>query len=166
MTVGFFPKSSDAVISDCGRYRYTLSRWWDTSKPSLIFCMLNPSTADATQDDPTIRRCISFAKREDRGGIAIINLFAFRATDPDELRMQDDPFGPDNEQWIRHVIDGATANQEPIVCAWGRNAPQSAKGRTLLLQSHVELLCLGTTASGEPRHPLYIPSTQPLEHWR
>ena len=77
-----------AVVSDDGLYRYILTRTWDRSLPALVFCMLNPSTADATVDDPTIRKCIGFAQRLGYGGIIVVNLFAYRATKPRELYAQ------------------------------------------------------------------------------
>lgn len=156
-----------AVISDCGRYRYTLSRVWDESKYCLPFCMLNPSTADAEQDDPTIRRCIGFAKREGYGGIHVVNLFAFRATKPRELDTVSDPVGPDNEIYLSRAVYAAASYNIPIVCAWGSRLPLnvSRTGYWMIAQGGARFVCLGKTLAGYPRHPLYVRADQPLESW-
>lgn len=151
-----------AVISECGRYRYALHRKWDESLPTLAWCMLNPSTADASIDDPTIRRCITFAKREGCGSIAVINLFAWRATDPDQLPIvAAAKAGPLNESVVEVNVRGRR-----VVVAWGAHdaaEPSAVHPMLALLQQHAdEVLCLGTTKSGAPRHPLYVRSDAPL----
>lgn len=158
-----------AIISNCGRYRYALSRQWDATLPVLTFVMCNPSTADASQDDPTIRRCIGFAKRDGLyGGIDIYNLFALRATDPNELFGAVDRVGPDNERYLDGILraqsEGITSSK--IICAWGahkavKNAGMFWRGRAKALC--VPLHCLGKTKDGYPKHPLYIRSDQPFE---
>lgn len=155
----------DAIISPCGKYRYSLVRQWDKSKPHLPFVMLNPSTADATEDDPTIRRCVSFAKREGAGGIVVVNLYALRSTDPKRLREVEDPVGPFNS---RVIYDAATTAAEagmPIICAWGVNDITQAAGGALAeaRAAGASIMCLGKTKHGHPRHPLYLKSDQPLE---
>lgn len=152
-----------AVISDCGRYRYSLSRVWDESKYCLPFCMLNPSTADAEQNDPTIRRCIGFAKREGYGAIHVVNCFAFRATDPKALKLSGYPYGPENYMHIDNVLAAACLYGVPIVCAWGNH--YSGKTGKRLRESGVDLVCLGKTKSGYPKHPLYLRADTPLEQW-
>lgn len=152
----------DAVISPDGVYRYRLSRAWDTRRLPLAWIMLNPSTADAKVDDPTIRRCMSFAMREGAGGIEILNLYALRTTNPDELRRSSDPIGPDNDEWIRQVLH----SHSRVVCAWG--AFQRAWDRAAAvmdLVKGIDFLCLGRTAAGHPRHPLYVKGDQPLIKW-
>lgn len=151
-----------ADISPCGKYRYTLTRTWDDTLPVLVFCMLNPSTADANQDDPTIRRCIGFARREGCGGIAVVNLFAWRATDPDALPVVDaDKSGPENTEHIASMSAGRR-----VVVAWG--AHHSAHPHIVLpfiarlRESAASVHCLGTTKSGAPRHPLYVRGDAPL----
>src|SRR5215510_5582686 len=94
----------DAVLSDCGRYRYMLRRTWDHSKPRVLFVMLNPSTADAEIDDATIRSCIRLAKGAGYGSFEVVNLYALRATDPAELQRADDPVGPKNNDIIEAAI--------------------------------------------------------------
>ena len=154
----------DAVISACGSYRYQLTRVWET-KAVLPFVMLNPSTADAELDDPTIRRCIGFARREGAGGIMVVNLYGLRATNPAELRKVKDPFGPENRANIQFAGAMAAANQMPIVCAWGTGGWVKSADRDamhLLKHTGAKLVCLGTTKAGHPKHPLYIAANQPL----
>lgn len=153
-----------AHISDCGLYRYQLIRQWGPP-PLLPFVMLNPSTADAMVDDPTIRRCIGFAKREGAGGIIVVNLYGLRATDPAELKKTKDPFGPDNRPNIQTVGLMAVATNMPVICAWGTNGWLKSANRDtihLLQNTGARLTCLGKTKAGDPKHPLYIRSDQPL----
>lgn len=149
---------SDAVISPDGRYRYRLSRIWDSHKMPLVWIMLNPSTADALKDDPTIRRCISFAKREGAGGIEVLNLFAYRTSKPEDLKKVDDPVGPDNDLWISEVL----FPHNRCVCAWGAYPAWDRIAEVFGLCLGIQFLCLGRTAAGHPKHPLYISSDQPL----
>ncbi|MGH3977119.1 MAG: DUF1643 domain-containing protein, partial [Pseudonocardiaceae bacterium] len=114
--------TSDAVLSGCGRYRYQLTRTWDPGQQRATFIMLNPSTADAADDDPTIRRCTSYARSWGLGGLMVVNLYAYRATDPADLWKVDDPVGPDNDDHLRAVLAAATDVGAPVVAAWGANA--------------------------------------------
>lgn len=153
-----------AHISDCGQYRYKLSRFWGPEH-ALPFVMLNPSTADDFVDDPTIRRCMGFARREGAGGIIVVNLYGLRATEPAELRKVKDPFGPDNRANIHALGKWAFLAGMPIVCAWGTHGWFKSANRDtihLLKSTGASLVCLGTTKSGEPKHPLYIRGDQPL----
>lgn len=161
---------SAAHLSDCGSYRYWLSRVWDDSKPSVCFVMLNPSTADASQDDPTIRRCLGFAKLWGGGALHVVNLFALRATNPGDLRRHPDPVGPFNDAAILTITAsvpgvGGSAERLAVVAAWGahggyrgRDGAVLAKLRDKGIRTH----CLGRTAAGQPRHPLYVRADQPL----
>lgn len=169
---GLFPLSEvaaplgGATISDCGTYRYTLDRVWDTTLPLALFVMLNPSTADAREDDPTIRRCRTFAAREGCGSLTVVNLFALRATDPAELRKHPDPVGPDNARWL-----AASLGRKPAVtiAAWGAHpfAASRADDVARYITEHgVRLHCLGTSKAGHPRHPLYLPTKAPLSIYR
>lgn len=154
-----------ATISTCGVYRYTLDRIWSASLPTALFIMLNPSTADASEDDPTIRRCISFAKRMDCGGLTVVNLFALRSTDPDALTSHPDPVGPDNDT---HTALALGKRLGCVIAAWGAHpfARTRAEAVTGLLAAHGwQLNCLGTTKAGDPRHPLYVRGDQPLQPW-
>lgn len=162
------PISATAVFSPARTHRYLLTRGWGRAR-RMVLLMLNPSTADATTDDPTIARVTRFAIREGCGGLAVLNLFALRATDPDELARSADPVGPDNDD----MIDALTADPgQPVVLAWGAIAYRSAHrprtdAVTARLQARgVPLRCLGRTRAGHPRHPLYLPATAPLTPWQ
>ena len=150
----------DAVFSDCGRYRYLLTRRWGDG-PAATFVMLNPSTADAATDDPTIRRCIGFAKSWDCGSLNVVNLFAFRATDPRELLAATDPVGPRNDAFLHGYLPGAVA-------AWGAHKMAAARARGVVraFSRSSPLWCLGVTKDGHPRHPLYVRADAPLTPWR
>lgn len=158
-----------AVLSPCGTYRYALLRplqrrlepLVDEEGATVLFVMLNPSTPDDVEDDPTIRRCLRFARREGFARLAVANLYALRATDPGQLAVHPDPVGPENDFWIRDLASAA----ETIVCAWGAkwaHAERVDHVRELLTATGRPLCCLGLTSAGCPRHPLYLPSTQPL----
>lgn len=152
-----------AVISDCGRYRYVLTRTWDAWLPVLVFSMLNPSTADASEDDRTIRRCIGFARREGCGGIAVVNLFAWRSTNPDKLPILDaEKTGPENTEHVIRTVKGRR-----VVVAYGVHFsahPFVVLPFLELLREHAAgIYCLGTTKNGSPKHPLYLPGDTPLQ---
>lgn len=161
----FGPAGSNAVISECGTYRYELSRtWdWDSGLPVVGWIMLNPSTADAEVDDPTIRRCVGFARKWGYGGIVVRNLFALRATDPNELRRHADPAGPENAAYLAQVVRDAFT-----VCAWGSHPLARTSGFRLVTQLsalNVDIRCLGVTKDGYPRHPLYVKAdAQPIPY--
>ena len=148
----------DATISECGKFRYWLSRIWNADLPPLLFVMLNPSTADALVDDATIRRCVNFAKAEGcYGGIDVVNLFAFRATDPADLRRAGYPVGPDNDQYIEQAARRAGA----VCVAWGVMTAGDERVQQvmpLLRRAGHEPQCLHITKSGYPGHPLYLAS--------
>ncbi|PIN87221.1 hypothetical protein COV19_00790 [Candidatus Woesearchaeota archaeon CG10_big_fil_rev_8_21_14_0_10_44_13] len=145
----------DAFISKCGKYRYWLYRRWDKNKGCCSFIMLNPSTADASKDDPTIRRCIGYAKRLGYGSMYILNLFALRATDKKELKTADDPVGACNDRYMRKMLK----NAKVIIAAWGsygRYMGRSEKVLNMLRERRHEVYCLKMGKSGEPCHPLYL----------
>lgn len=154
-----------ARISDCGQYRYWLTRLW-AEDDSLLFVMLNPSTADASVDDPTIRRCMGFARREEFGGVSVVNLYAYRATNPKALLSVDDAVGPENDSYLRMILMEQTRRGHPVVAAWGANADADRAAEVLNLVPGVNWRCLGTTKSGAPRHPLYVHGEQPLMRYR
>lgn len=157
---------TDAVISADGHYRYRLRRWWTEAPRFVRFIMLNPSIADATTDDPTIRRCVAFAQAWNYGGILVHNLYALRSTDPRVLGRHPDPWGPQNDL---HLTGGADPQDavDLTVCAWGAN-PMVELRRTTVAATRacevVDLLRLngtvphhiGLTKAGHPRHPLYV----------
>lgn len=146
-----------AIIDNTGKYRYLLSRTWDEDLPPAVFIMLNPSTADAEADDPTIKRCINFAKAWDCGGIKVVNVFAYRATNPKELFKAQNPIGIENERHIRESI----INPGLIVLAWGSSCTKLKSGyekvKEILKDS--KTCCLGITKDGFPKHPLYLSNT-------
>ena len=145
---------TDAKLSDCRHYRYALWRTWDDSMPYAMFIGLNPSTADETEDDPTIRRCINFSKDWGFGGLCMANLFAFRTKDPTEMMLSKDPIGPENNIWLKELSDDAGV----IVAAWGNDG--SYLGRSKEIRSMIpNLNCLKMNKSGEPAHPLYLPGS-------
>ena len=153
---------NDAVISDCGKYRYLLRRTWEHAKPRLLYVMLNPSTADARQDDATIRSCVRLASGLGYGSIEVVNVFAWRATKPDELLTASDPCGPMNE----YTVQAAIARCDVVVCAWGAWPPADQASIYLRNAIHARrpaAYCFGKTKAGAPKHPLYIKSGTPLE---
>jgi hypothetical protein len=148
-----------ATISDCRTYRYLLGRRWDAG-PIVGWVMLNPSTADGQVDDPTIRRVIGFSKAFGARACVVGNLYALRATNPDELRKHPDPIGPDND----HYLDELFADPPfGVVAAWGARPEADAQAVASMLGR--DLMCLGTTKDGHPRHPLYVPAHQRFEHY-
>lgn len=151
-----------AVISECGKYRYSLIRVWDESKPCVLFIMLNPSTADAENDDPTIRRCIGFAESWGYGGLYVVNLFALRATNPQELLSAPFVVGVDNERWFRRLSYLAHL----VICAWGNGRIVDQLQQRLdhnwkplsWIDQTKALHYLELAKDGTPKHPLYLRS--------
>jgi hypothetical protein len=147
-----------AVISPCGLYRYQLSRIWDDSLPRCLFAGLNPSKADGSQDDPTVRRMIGFARDWGYGGLFVVNLFAFRATDPKDMKTAIDPIGPENDDYIRRL----TLYCDITIAAWGCHGDHLGRANQVIPWLR-NLHHLGLTKSGHPRHPLYLPKdTKPI----
>jgi hypothetical protein len=155
----------DAQISDCGKYRYRLFRQWEQSeRMPVMWIMLNPSTADASIDDPTIRRCVEFSKRWGYGAMFVGNLFAYRATNPKELFTVDDARGPENA----YHLDLMAQRAAKIIVAWGNGGFYP---RPPIPFCPGGVWHLGLTNSQEPKHPLargksFIPYEQPLEVFR
>lgn len=152
-----------AVFSDNRIYRYVLTRRWDIYGRTLNVIGLNPSTADETVDDPTIRRCIRFAQDWGYAALSMTNLCAFRATKPADLMKVEHPIGPDNDHWL-----GTSAREAGMVlAAWGAHMIAIDIGHRAMCGElrGIELHCLGTTQIGAPRHPLYVPAiTQPIRY--
>jgi hypothetical protein len=150
-----------AQFDPTGRYRYALWREWNASRPRLTVVMLNPSTADAERDDPTIRRCVQFAQGWGYGSLEVVNLFAYRATCPAGLQQVPDPVGDDNDR----ALLGAAERAAMLLVAWGNWGQLYGRDRTVLalLAATRPLYCLGINHSGQPRHPLYLRAdTQPM----
>ena len=151
--------SKGAEFSPCRQYRYALWRVWDDrylkSKGYALFIGLNPSTGDETQDGPTIRRCINFAKSWGYGGYYMANLFAISATRLRDMLIVSDPVGPDNDRWLEQLAQGAGI----VVVAWG--TPGGHRGRDMDVLSMLGTVhCLDITKHGFPKHPLYVRATQ------
>lgn len=156
---------SAAEISPCGSYRYWLTRQWGGGALLLPIIMLNPSTADAEQDDPTIRRCMSFAQREGFAGISVFNLFAYSATSPEDMKAAADPIGPEGSKHIERLLNSAAITGVPVLAAWGAHGSYRGRDAAVKLSAKgwgVSLVCLGTTKDGHPRHPLYVRADQPF----
>jgi hypothetical protein len=144
-----------ASIDKMGLYRYSLWREWNINAPNLVFIMLNPSKADADIDDPTLRRCINFAKSWGFGSLTVVNLFGYRSASPLDLRQVDDPIGKQNDRYLKKAIKSA----DRVVVAWGNNGKLMQRDRLvleLLSKHNVQPHCLGVTQAGYPRHPLYV----------
>lgn len=164
-----------ASLSPCGTYRYTLHRAWDTparSEPRVTFVMLNPSTADAERDDPTLLRCMAFARSWGYAALDVLNLYAYRATDPKVMLQLDErtAVGPRNDAALAHAALTARLLGEPIVAAWGANARPERVAAVLTMPGMDRLHCLGTTLADAPKHPLArgrhrIPNDAPLIPW-
>ena len=160
MTNPFIGKAAPrggAIISECGTYRYLLQRFWDVRLQAVNFIMLNPSTADASKDDATIRRCLGFARDLGFGALEVTNLFALRSTDPKALRTHIAPIGPENDEQI--VVSAAMCQM--VVCAWGNHGNYLNRGNQvldLLRNARIKPYALRISKSGSPGHPLYLPA--------
>lgn len=146
-------KKSGAALSDCGTYRYRLWRIWDETLQNVMFMLHNPSTADASVDDPTVRRCIRFARDWGYGGIFIGNISPYRATNPDELKGKDlKVLIPDEN--LGHTIEMAQYCHLHVLA----HGVLATKELNLFLLPLVRWHCLGKTQDGYPKHPLYLKS--------
>lgn len=156
--------SSTAVYSDCERYRYSLTRVWDDAGGKVLFVMLNPSTATEVQNDPTVERCERRARTLGFGGFRVTNIFAWRDTDPRNMKAAIDPVGPQNDATI---VEGA-GWASSVIAAWGTHSLHLNRGAdvvALLGATGQPLYHLGLTKHGHPKHPLYLPYTQQPEVW-
>ena len=152
---------SGAQFSDDRVYRYALWRTWDETKGHAMFIGLNPSTADETKDDQTIRKCMAFARRWDYGGIYMLNIFAFRATDPQVMKAAADPIGPGNDDIIRRYLACAGT----AIACWGVHGQHRNRSQRVRAWLRGRLHHLGLTKDGHPKHPLYLPLSTPAEVW-
>ena len=155
---------STAVYSACEGYRYSLTRVWDAGAPRVMFVMLNPSTATEVQNDPTVERCERRARVLGFGGFRVTNIFAFRATDPRDMRAAADPVGPDNDTTL---AEGAVW-ADRIIAAWGVHGAHLGRGPAVaetLVQTGRPLFHLGLSKAGHPKHPLYLPYSQQPVAW-
>lgn len=152
--------SGGADISPCGKYRYSLYRTWNETRPKIGWVMLNPSTADAKQDDPTIRKIIKFSSGWGYGGLTVVNLYAYRSAYPNILDEVTDPVGPENDKAIIHSLE----NHHRIMAAWGKHTGLRAiTVCEYLVRTFARVYCLRKNNDGTPKHPLYIPrDTKPI----
>lgn len=152
---------TNAEFDTTGLYCYSLGRCWHPPGPEIAFVMLNPSTADATRDDPTLRACIQFARRWEYGSLRVVNLFGYRTPHPAELKTVDDPVGSENDDYLIEAVEKA----QRVVLAWGNWGDLRERDRTvltLLKTHHSKLSYLQLNRSGQPRHPLYVRRDRPL----
>lgn len=141
----------ETIFSTDRIYRYTLWRYWCIGSGYAMFIGLNPSTTDESKDDPTIRRCMDYAQRWGYSALCMVNLFAYRSTDPRKLQMVDDPVGPENDRWIR----GCAKDAGIIIAAWGAHG--LFMGRDYQVSHMIpNMHCLKKTLGGFPSHPLYL----------
>lgn len=158
-----------AVISDCGLYRYRLERHGLKGSGAVAWIMVNPSTADAKADDPTIRKVVGFTERLGGGWAIVGNKFAYRATDVKALRSAADPRGPENDSHLEQIMRAAPI----VVAAWGplSKLPPSLRKRWTTVcmiaeRAGAKLMCFGVAQDGHPRHPLMLAYDTPLVEWR
>ena len=155
---------SEALYSDCERYRYRLTRTWDTAGRTALFIMLNPSTATEMQNDPTVERCERRARALGFGAFCVTNIFAWRDTDPLNMRAAVNPVGPENDR----IIGESCVWAQQIIAAWGTHGTHKNRGAevaTVLRNSGLPIFHLGLTKGGHPKHPLYIAYRQQPEIW-
>ena len=156
---------STATYSDDEKYRYQLTRIWQPGAPRVSFVMLNPSTATERQNDPTVERCERRARALGFGGFRVTNIFAWRATDPRDMRNAADPIGPENDAAIVEAAKWA----DQVICAWGTHGAFMDRGAAvaaLLRQTDTPLFHLGLSKAGHPKHPLYIAYARQPEPWQ
>jgi hypothetical protein len=147
--------NAGARFSSCRRYRYALWREWDPALPTVVFCGLNPSTADETKDDPTIRRELGYARDWKCGRLIKVNAYGWRDTDPKKMLAVADPTGPENLQTVVHCARHAGL----FVAAWGNHIRERDAWalRVMLKRAGVTVYALRVTSKGNPEHPLYLP---------
>ena len=171
MLIGDDDATRGAVISECGKYRYRLWRYWRKDVPPLVFIMLNPSTATAETNDPTVERCERRARKMGYGGLEVVNLFAYRATDPMEMKRQADPVGPENDAHILEVVERCTnqGRNFNIIAGWGTHGKHRGRGArviAMLRAKGYQVECLTLTKGNQPGHPLYVGyDAVPMTYW-
>lgn len=147
----------DAVFSPCRTWRYRLSQIWDDGTAPLFWLMLNPSTADEFKNDPTVERCERRARMWGYGGSVVYNIFAYRATDPADMRASVDPIGPENDKWIEDLAK--QSREIEVIAGWGEHGAHLERGKAVMDMFKAQngrIHALKINASGHPAHPLYI----------
>ncbi|MEM6869286.1 MAG: DUF1643 domain-containing protein [Cyanobacteria bacterium P01_C01_bin.121] len=151
-----------AIFDRTGLYRYQLGRRWQAQGRAVTFVMLNPSRADDSDDDPTLRACIQFAQRWDYAALSVVNLFGYRTPHPSELKTATDPIGAENDRYVMESVSAA----DKVVLAWGNEGGLLGRDHAILSQLtpyKEKLYCLHRNRSGHPRHPLYVPRSTSLK---
>lgn len=143
-----------AIFDINSKYRYSLWRAWSAHHPRIVFILLNPSTANEHKNDPTIRRCMGFARAWNYGSMEVVNLFAYRATDYRELFKVENPIGAENNRFLMQAVERCST----VVFGWGNRGTLLGRDRQVmsLLADRNDVYCLGITKDGQPRHPLYV----------
>jgi len=144
---------SGAIFSNCREYRYVLWRIWDDDMPKVMFIGLNPSTADETDDDPTIRRCIGFAKRWGFGGVYMLNIFAYKAVQPEQMKKAADSIGAENDGYLARYAEMSSL----VIGAWGNHGVYLNRGAGVI-EMFPTMQCMKMTKRNQPAHPLYLRS--------
>lgn len=160
--------SSSATFSHCGTYRYRLTRTWHEGLPPLVVGMLNPSTATHEESDPTVTRMRTRAERGGFGSLVVWNAFAFRATDPRDMKAAADPVGPDNDEMIRSILVDCLRRGGTAVVGWGVHGSFRDRDKAVLAIARdvgIQLHALAVTKEGQPGHPLYIELARPFTPW-
>ena len=155
---------SGAKFSECRKYRYLLWRQWDSTKAMATFLMLNPSTADEIDNDPTVERCQRRSLQMGFGGLRVVNIFGFRSTDPNGLYREPEPIGADNDAAILE----ASRDAGIVICAWGKHGELNGRGKAVLemLRTHgIQPHYLQLNQDGTPKHPLYVKYSVPPTPW-
>lgn len=155
-------ESGIAVFSECGKYRYLLERQWSTAESRVLtFVMLNPSTATAKEDDPTIRSCKRLAMEANCGGLRVMNLFAFRTPSPEKLLKAKEPVGLLNDHYLQQL-----SAREMVVVAWGAGSKFANRAHQVwksMSNAGVGMFCYGQNSDGSPKHPLYLPTAAKMQ---
>lgn len=160
-----FENSRGAIMDDSKEYRYSLWRIWNDKLPRVTFVMLNPSTADSRNDDPTLRRCINFAMNWGYGSLEVVNLFAYRSTNPQMLLSVCDPIGDKNNKYIIDAVN----RSEKVILAWGTKGNLFNRDKDVLRlieDNNVPAYTLELTKEGHPRHPLYVKANKVPEPYK
>lgn len=160
--------AAGASFSKCERYRYTLWRTWVEDKARALFIMLNPSTADESKLDNTVTRCKGYAEAWGYGGLVVCNIFAYRATKPEDMKAQDDPVGKGNDAIILSAARSITEDGGVVICAWsqhGKMMQRAQSVRTMLFNASIKMHYLRMGAGGMPHHPLYLPKDLTPTEW-
>lgn len=157
-----------ASFSKCERYRYTLWRTWREGGTRAMFIMLNPSTADENKLDPTVTRCRNFAEAWGYGGLLVCNIFAYRATKPQDMKAQNDPVGPCNDAILKSSAKTIVREGGVVICAWSQHGKLLGRAqtvRTMLFNASIKMHYLRMGAGGMPHHPLYLPADLVPTEW-